>query len=195
MRFIIYAAIFLIAFSINAQKGTKLYKDLKEGLPISLARKIVKNNKADYNSINFGNGFIWTIKARELYERENGDNYFYGILMYPKNSLMYGSGYDGTRNYLDHAETFFVERGYTDLIRNDYWNAPANFTANDYAYGLVMENKKDNRVVHLYPAESPAGNGNYTMNAYIQIWSKEAWDTLWSKRENKKESDTKDTDF
>ena len=47
--------------------------------------------------------------------------------MWPKGSLLTGVSYDAARRYLETSASFFEERGYTDLIRSEWWNAPQNF--------------------------------------------------------------------
>ena len=50
------AVMFMTAPAI-AQEGTKLYKDLSEGMSIKEAKKMMKKNKDDYKKVSFGNGF------------------------------------------------------------------------------------------------------------------------------------------
>ena len=110
MKKIFTLSVFLIFnFSVNAQKGTKLYKGLFEGMTIKEAKKTIRKNKAEYNEVSFGNGFIWTIKgASSLMNATKGADYLAGIMMWPKGSLLTGIGYSNTKSYLKASESFFV---------------------------------------------------------------------------------------
>ena len=86
-------------------------------MTIKEAKKTIKKNKAQYNEVSFGNGFVWTIKgASSLMNASKGADYLAGIMMWPKGSLLSGIGYSGTKKYLEASERFFVERGFKDLI-------------------------------------------------------------------------------
>jgi hypothetical protein len=193
--FILLAVVFMTAPAL-AQKGTKLYKDLSEGMSIKEAKKMMKKNKDDYKEVSFGNGFMWTIKTTGLMSRKKGEDYLAGVWMWPKGSLLTGVGYDAARGYLDASASFFEERGYTDLIRNDWWNAPQMFNDGGYKYGLVLLSPDGARVVHMYPSEIPSMDGKTTNpQVYIKVFSKGHWDTMMTASADKKEKDTKDTDF
>lgn len=190
------AVMFMTAPAI-AQEGTKLYKDLSEGMSVKAAKKMMKKNKDDYKEVSFGNGFMWTIKPTGLMSRTKGEDYLAGVWMWPKGSLLTGVGYDVARGYLEASASFFEGRGYTELIRNQWWNAPQNFNDGGYKYGLVLLSPDGSRVVHMYPSEiaSMSGNGSTTPQVYIKIFSKGHWDEMMTASEDKKAKDTKDTDF
>ena len=76
--FILLAVVFMTAPAL-AQKGTKLYKDLSEGMSIKEAKKMMKKNKDNYKEVSFGNGFMWTIKTTGLMSRKKGEDYLAGF--------------------------------------------------------------------------------------------------------------------
>ena len=165
-------------------------------MSVKAAKKMMKKNKDDYKDVAFGNGFDWTIRTTGLISRAKKDDYLYGVWMWPKGSLITGIGYEAARSYLDNAGTFFEERGYTEVIRNQWWNAPQNFLSGGYKYGLVLASEDNTRVVHIFPAEVPSMDGKTTNEtAYIKIFSRGAWDDMMSSDAAKKDKDTKDTDF
>jgi hypothetical protein len=186
----------ILSTSVSAQ-NVKLYKDLSEGLLKKEAKKIIKSNKGDYNEINIGNGFQWTLKTTGLlYGPYKGLRV---IWLWPKGSLMSGSGYDRTVSYLNATKSFFESRDWTVLLKNDYWNAPQNFTSKGYLYGLVMLSPDEKRVIHLYPEKvMPLGcteNSCMTEQAYMKLMSKSWWDKLMNDSEAQKDKDTSKTDF
>jgi len=197
MRKLIFVlAIVFMTAPVIAQKGTKLYKDLTEGMSIKEAKKMMKKNKDDYNEVSFGNGFMWTIKPTGLMSRTKGEDYLAGVWMWPKGSLLTGVGYNAARGYLEASASFFEGRGYTELIRNQWWNAPQNFNDGSYKYGLVLLSSDGTRVVHMYPSKVILMDGKTTNHqVYIKIFSKEHWDTMMTASSDKKAKDTKDTDF
>jgi len=186
--------LFNISFTYS-QKGVKLYKDLIEGMSVKDAKKMMKKNKEDYNSVSFGNGFTWTIKKTGLMQKSKKSDYLFGVWLWPKGTLLSGLGYDATRNYLDNAGSFFEERGYTKVIKNDWWNAPLNFRDGGYKYGYVLESADKTRVVHIFPTYVATMAGETAPNAFIKLFSREGWDYLMSLDDAKKKKDTKDTDF
>jgi len=196
-KIIILIAFHFIAIPISAQQGIKLYKGLSEGMSIKAAKKMMKKNKADYNEVSFGNNFIWTIKPTGLISKTKGSDYLAGIKMWPKGSLLTGVGYDLARGYLQTSASFFEERGYTDLIRSEWWNAPQNFNDGNYKYGLVLLSPEGDRVVHMYPSEvySMSGDGTKIPTVYIKIFTKGQWEAMMAANADKKVKDTKDTDF
>lgn len=165
-------------------------------MSVKAARKMMKKNKKDYQDVAFGNGFMWTIRTSSLISRTRKDDYLYGVWMWPKGSLLSGIGYDAARGYLENAGRFFEERGYKEVIRNQWWNAPRNFLSGGYKYGLVLASDDNTRIVHIYPSEIMLMDGK-TKNetAYIKIFSKGAWDEMMNIEDERKQKDTKDTDF
>tara|TARA_B100000963_G_C22490620_1_gene609103 strand:+ start:360 stop:956 length:597 start_codon:yes stop_codon:yes gene_type:complete len=188
-------SVFLSNVSFS-QQGTKLYKNLIEGMSIKDAKKEIKKNKSDYNEVSFGNGFQWTIKSTGLIKKDKKSDALYGVFLWPKGTLLSGLGYDGTVNYLNASSKFFLDRGYTELLKNQWWNAPQNFTTANYKYGLVLLSPDKTRVVHLYPVDMLLMDGKTKTNqAYIKLFSKGAWDEMMEEEDQKKSQDTSNTDF
>ena len=191
-KYFLIILICTISFPAFSQGGTKLYKNLIEGMPIKEARKTVKKNKADYGEVSFGGGFIWVIKTTGLMRLNDK---LLGIWMWPKGSFMTGVGYDSARNYLDTAGAFFEKRGYTELIKNQWWNAPQNFNSGGYLYGYVLLSPEKDRVVHIYPSEVTMDGSSFNPQAYIKIFSKTQCDKMIDKRAELESKDTENTDF
>ena len=192
-----FALFIVVANFTFAQNGTKLYKDLKEGMSIKLAKKIIKKNRGDYNEVQFGGGVNWTIKTTGLMRKTKGSDYLYGIFMWPKGSMLTGLGYDAARTYLSVAGSFFEEKGYTEIVKNQWWNAPQTFNSGNYLYGYVLLSPEKDRVIHLFPSEVPSLDGKSPPNptAYLQIYSKDSWDAVVKLNDEKNKKKTKNTDF
>lgn len=181
--------------SAFSQDKVKIYKGLYEGMTRKEVKTEFKSNKADYNSVSFGNGLEWTIKKTGgmLY---NPKDYLVGVWMWPKGTLLSGIGYEATVSYLQQSKKFFLSRGYEILLENEWWDKPQNFVGKSYKYGLVLNSKDNKRVVHLYPAEITLMDGKSTnMQAYIKVFTRSFWDKEMNENKKEYENDTKDTDF
>lgn len=190
----------LIALSVSllaSAQNVKLYKDLTEGLTKKEAKKVIKSNKEAYVSVNIGNGFEWTLRTTGLLYGKFGG--LKTIWLWPKGTLMSGSGYDATVNYLNATKSFFESRNWTVILKNDYWNAPQNFDTKGFLYGLVMLSPEKDRVIHLYPEKvMPLGCTEVscmTDQPYMKLMSKNYWDEQLAQREAKLNKETQNTDF
>ena len=193
----LFTILTLTASLLSTAQNVILYKDLTEGLNKKEAKKIIKSNKDAYKTVNIGNGFEWTLRTTGLLYDKFGA--LKVIWLWPKGTLLSGSGYDVTVNYLNATKSFFESRNWTVILQNDYWNAPMNFDTKGFLYGLVMLSPEKDRVIHLYPDKVlPMGCTEascMTEQAYMKLMSKSWWDKELAEQEAKVNKDTSNTDF
>ena len=190
MKKLIFTLLFLTTV-VNAQ--TSLYKDLTEGMSKKEAKKVIKADKDNYKVVDLGNGFKWTLRTTGL--RYNEQDQLTVVYLWPYKSAITGIGYDATVNMLDHSKSFFESKGYTVLLQNKFWNAPANHDAHNFVYGLVMLSPQGDRVVHLYPSKVFTMAQELVHTAYLELMSKKQWDSYLESRKSKKLESTSNTDF
>ena len=144
--------ILLIAPLISFGQSTSLFKGLNLGMSKKEAKKEYKTNKASYDNIDIGNGWIWRTNSVNFYYGKKG---LEGIYFYQKGSLLSGIGYDNTVNCLIMTKQFFENLGYTEFYKNEWWNAPRNFSS---AYGLILVSSDKAKIAHIFPSKDSGGN-------------------------------------
>jgi hypothetical protein len=183
----------MVGISTTSYSQISLYKEINDGMDKSTALSIYKKNKTEYKEINLGNGFVYTINRMGGIGVDENDK-VRTITMWPKGTALSGLGWQGTVNYLNHTRSFFEQKGYEILLENPYWNAPLNFNASGYVYGLVMVNSDGDKVVHIFPVEMMLMESKI-YNSYIVLTTKDYWDKSMNKRKEKFVSETTNTDF
>ena len=138
-----------------------IFKGLDYGMSPNEAKKEFKSNKSAYDSVDFGNGFVWRLFFQNfIYE----NNELVGVLFSPKGAL-FGVGHDATTSYLEFSRAFFEHKEYTVFFEPEYWQYPLNFNS---TYGLLMCDKDKSIVVQLYPFTSGA-TGTTTYFPYMKV--------------------------
>jgi|14BtaG_2_1085337.scaffolds.fasta_scaffold16630_2 hypothetical protein len=191
MKKILFVLLFVPLVSFGQ---VKIYKGLIEGMSKKEAKNVIKKNKNDYKVVAVGNGVEWTIRTTSpMY---NPENYLVGVTMWPKGFLLTGTGYEIAVSYLETTKQFFIDRNYSVILESTYWNAPKNFNDGGFLYGCVLLSPDDERVIHIYPSETPSLDGKtYRDTAYAKVMTKSFWDKTQEARKEVKKEEIKDTDF
>jgi len=144
MKYFFLLFIFIVSVISNAQP---IYLGLEYGMTKDQAILEFQQNKDKYNNIDLGNGFAWRLfKQNFIYQNDS----LVGLTFSPVGGA-FGLSYDITVRYLNYTRDFFEKKGYTLIAENEYWNAPENFIAKGYAFGLLLANEDQTIIVHLYP--------------------------------------------
>jgi hypothetical protein len=148
------------------------------------AKSEFKKNKELYDSVDFGNGFVWrTYTQNFIFQNDS----LVVVLMTPKGSAL-GLSNDGVASYLEFSRTFFQDKGYQVFFEPEYWQYPLNFRSK---YGLLLYNPDKTIMVHLYPLTYKVGY-NTSFTACLKImnypWFLKTWEAgnkeLQQKSEN-----------
>lgn len=138
-----------------------IFKGLEYGMSKTEAKKEYKTNKAEYDNVDFGNGFRWRAFHQNFIIVNND---LVGILFTTKGTLL-GLSHDGATSYLEYSRAFFEKKGYTVFLEPEYWQYPVNFRSK---YGLLMHDEDKSIVVQLYPGSGYA-NGTSVYFAYMKV--------------------------
>lgn len=138
-----------------------IYKGLEYGMTAQEAKKEFRSNKAEYDAVDFGNGFVWRL-FHQNFIYDNGG--LVGVLFQPKGALM-GLTHSGTTSYLEFSRAFFEEKGYQVFFEPEFWKYPLNFNSK---YGLLMHDEDKKIVVQLYPYSGYV-NGATIYSAYMKV--------------------------
>lgn len=147
-----------------------IYKGLTYGMSKGEAKKEYKTNKALYDNVDLGNGFVWRLYTQNFIF--DGSK-LSGVLFSPKGAAM-GLSHKNTILYLEFTRAFFENKGYTLFFEPDYWQYPQNFISK---YGLILVHPNKTNVVQMYPVN--IGSGTYT--AALQVLNFDWFITYWDK--------------
>ena len=170
---------------ISIGQSQSLFKGLNLGMTKKDAKKEYKDNKSEYDNVDIGNGWVWKTTTANFFYDNNG---LEGILFYQKGTLLSGMSYDNTVNCLNMTKQFFENLGYEEFYKNQWWNAPMNFSS---AYGLILVSSDKAKIAHIYPTKDAGGNNNPT--AGLILYDYKIFMDSYNKRKeaiNKKQEDS-----
>ena len=164
--------LFVVFTICCAAYGQPIFKGLNYGMSEKEAKAEFKNNKDQYDNVDFGNGFVWRAYTQNFIFINDS---LTGILMTPKGGAL-GISHDVTTQFLEFSRAFFEIKGYTVFFEPDYWQYPLNFHSK---YGLLLANPEETVMVQLYPLSVKMGH-NTSFTACLKVmnygWFKKVYE-------------------
>lgn len=167
--------------------GQSLFKGLNLGMSKKDAKKEYRLNKSLYDNVDIGNGWIWKTTIPNLTFGKDG---LQGVYFYQQGTLLSGMGYDSTVSCLNMTKQFFENLDYTVFYKNEWWNAPVNFSS---VYGLIMVSSDKTKIAHIFPTKDAGGNNNHT--AGLVLYDHKIFMTSYNKRKETIKKKQKDSGF